>query len=73
MENEEIEKLQNDYAKLKVDFDNLTNEKSKVDFENSTLKKQVSEYSDTLKHLSVKNEQQINVREELNKLVKEIL
>ena len=72
MENEEIEKLQEENAKLTVELQTAKAEKEKAEFRAETYKKQVEEYSNALNNLQFGKEPEKNPEEEINKSIKKI-
>lgn len=72
MEQEEIEKLQEENAKLTVENQQLKNDKEKAEFKAGTYQKQVKEYADTLNNLTLQKEPEIDPEEQIKKSLNKI-
>ena len=72
MEQEEIEKLQAENAKLTVENQQLKNEKEKADFQAGTFKKQVEEYASTLNNLTLNKQPEIEPEKQIEASLKKM-
>lgn len=67
----EVETLRQELAKLKVDFDKLKNENTTLDFKNKTYQEQIKQYSTAFQHMST-NGDQLDNKKVMEKSIKRI-